>query len=178
MPSYINYPMVLNNVYVGMVGLRTDQKTYFSVPDATEAELALAKYRTSGTDYERNYFPDRLDSLTPSATTITVKRTSKTKDRAKDHIARGGRRISIPTELKSTPPTTAFTNPSDSLIARPNIRYTIIRFPGAADISEISAWLYLKLVSKKPKYMKIPGGRTYLIAPFGSGTVTGTNTTP
>lgn len=176
MPSYSQYPMVLNGVFIGMVGIRSDQKKYFDIPEPTTAELTAAKYTTSGTDYQRKRYSNRLDSTTAAATNITVKRTSRAKTRAKDHIMRGGRAIKIPTELRSTPPTTASTDPNTTVIRRESIRFTTIRFPGTADLAEISAWLHAKLVTKKPSYMKAPGGRTYPLVPF-TGAVTGQDTT-
>lgn len=178
MPQYFNYPMVLNGVYIGMIGLRTDQQKYFDIPDPTAAELTAAQYRTNGTDVTRSRFPNRLDSTTKSGTDVRVRRTARTKNHAKDHVARGGRPIVIPTELKSTPPTTNSTDGSSTIVKRETIRTTRIKFPGAADMAEISAWIHAKCVSKKPKFIKTPGGRNYPVAPFAGGTVTGEDTTP
>lgn len=177
MPSYVNYPMVLNNVFIGMLGLRTDQIDYFNIPPATAAELALAKTVSSGSNYQRNLHSNRLDSVTPTRQ-VTVDRTRRSKDRGKDHLMRGGKRIIVPTELRSTPPSAGSTDPGATIIRRETVRTTTIKFPGDADISEISAWLHLKLVAHKPRTMKSPGGRAYAVAPFASGnTVTGADTT-
>lgn len=178
MPSYFNYPMVLNGVYIGMIGLRTDQQNYFDIPPATQEELSLAERTTSGSNIQRNLFSNRLDSQTATRQ-VTVNRTARTKRRKKDHLSRGGRPIKIPTELTSTPPTQVTTNPSNTVVPRPSIRFTTIKFPGTADLAEISAWLYLKLVNHKPLYMKSPGGGAYPLAPF-TGQITGQSgtTTP
>ena len=178
MPSYVNYPMVLNGVFVGMLGLRTDQLDYFNIPDATPQELALAKTVSSGSNFQRNLHSNRLDSTAPTRQ-VTVDRTRRSKDRGKDHLSRGGRPIIIPTELKSTPPSATSTDPGATVIRRESVRTTTIKFPGNADIAEISAWLHAKLVSHKPKTMKVKGGRAYAVAPFATGnTVTGACTTP
>lgn len=178
MPSYETYPMVLNNVFVGMVALRTDQIKYFGIPDATTAELTLAQTTSSGSNYQRNLHSNRLDSATPTKQ-VTVDRTARTKTRRKTILGRGGKAITIPTELRSTPPSNKTTNPGNTIVKRETIRFTTIRFPGAADLSEISAWLHIKLVSHKPKYMKSPAGCAYPITPFPSGNVaTGADTTP
>lgn len=177
MPSYTSYPMVLNGVFLGMVALRSDQINYFEIPAATATELSAAQYTTSGTDIKRNKYENRLDSTNPAATAVTVKRTGRTRTRSKDHLMRGGRSIKIPTELKSTPPATASTNPNNTVVRKANIRFTTIKFPGTADLAEISAWLHTKLVQHKPTYMKAPGGRSYPLAPF-TGQATGQPTTP
>lgn len=174
----MSYPMVLNNVFVGLLDLRTDQIKYFNIPDATTAELALAQTTTSGSNYQRNLFSNRLDSATPTKQ-VSVDRTARTKTRRKTIIGRGGKAIKIPTELRSTPPSGGTTNPGNTVIKRESIRFTTIRFPGAADLSEISAWLYVKLTAHKPKFMKSPSGSAYPIAPFPTGNVaTGAGTTP
>lgn len=176
MPSYSSYPMVLNNVYIGMISIRSDQKNYFDIPDPTTAELTAAQYSTSGTDIQRKRYSQRLDSTTAGGTNVQVKRTSRTRTRSKDHLMRGGKSIKIPTELRSTPPNAASTDPNATVVSRENIRFTSIRFPGSADLAEISAWLHLKLVTKKPSYMKAPGGRSYPLVPF-VGQVTGQEAT-
>lgn len=177
MPSYSSYPMVLNGVFIGMIGIRSDQKNYFNIPEPTVAELTAAQYRTSGSNVSRNRYSQRLDSAAPVGTPVTVDRTAETKNRSKDHLMRGGRSIKIPTELTTTPPRPASTDPNNTNIPRANIRFTSIRFPGNAGLAEISAWLHAKLIAHKPSYMKAPGGRSYPLVPF-VGTVTGTNTTP
>lgn len=170
--------MVLNNIYVGIVDLRTDQINYFNIPDATPAELALATFTTDGGNYTRNLHSNRLDSATPTRQ-VTVDRTARTKTRSKFTLGRGGKAIKVPTELLSTPPSAGSTNPGSTIIKRPTVRFTTIKFPGSADLAEISAWLYIKLVAHKPKYMKSPGGRSYPIAPFPIGNVaTGGDATP
>ncbi len=174
----MSYPMVLNSVFVGMLDLRTDQIKYFNIPDATTAELALAQTTTSGSNYTKNVYSNRLDSTTPTRQ-VQVDRTQRTKTRRKTMLGRGGKAISIPTELKTSPPAGGTTNPGNTIIKRETIRFTTIRFPGAADLSEISAWLHVKLVAHKPKFMKSPAGSAYPIAPFPTGNVaTGGNTTP
>lgn len=171
--------MVLNGVFIGMIGIRSDQKNYFNIPDPTVAELTAAQYRTSGTNTTRNRYGERLDSTAPGTTSITVNRTSRSKTRSKDHLMRGGKSIKIPTELTSTPVRAGSTDPNSTVVVRPNIRFTSIRFPGSADLAEISAWLHAKLTAHKPTYMKAPGGRSYPLVPFvGTATGTGTNTTP
>lgn len=170
--------MVLNGVFIGMVAIRSDQKNYFNIPDPTSAELSLAKYTTSGSNITRNRYSSRLDSTTAAGTPVTVNRTARSKTRSKDHLMRGGRAIKIPTELKSTPPRSASTDPNTTVIPRENIRFTSIRFPNGADLAEISAWLHTKLIAHKPSYMKAPGGRSYPLVPFTTGTPTAQTTTP
>lgn len=178
MPVYGQFPMVLNNVYIGMVGIRSDQQAYFDIPNPTETELTLAQYKTNGTDITRKRYPNRLDSREPSGTNITVKRRVRTRNHSKDHIMRGGRAIKIPTELTSTPVRGQTTDGSPPPAATASIRYTTIKFPGSADLAEISAWLHLKLVAKKPTHFKAPGGRSYPLAPFvGQATGGGAGTT-
>lgn len=177
MSQYQNYPMVLNNVYLGMIGLRTDQMNYFDIPKASDAEWKAAQYKTSGTDIFRSRFPNQLDSTAKSGTDIKVKRTARTKNHSKDNLMRGGRKVIIPTEMRSVPPTANSTDPNNTTIKKGNIRTTVIKFPGAADMAEISAWVHLKLVSKKPKYIKLPGGRNYPVVAFTSGQVTGAEET-
>lgn len=178
MPNYETYPMVLNSVFVGMLDLRTDQIKYFNIPKATEAELGLAKTTSSGSNYTKQVYSNRLDSATPTRQ-VTVDRTARTKSRRKAALGRGGKAIKIPTELRSSPPSGGSTNPGNTIIKRETIRFTTIRFPGAADLAEISAWLHLKLVSHKPTYLKSPSGSTYPVGPFSSGNVaTGGDTTP
>ncbi len=164
--------MVLNNVFIGMVAIRSDQQNYFEIPPATVAELTAAQYKTNGTDVTRKRYSERLDSREAAGANITVKRKVRTRNRSKDHLMRGGRAIKIPTDLRSTPVVPQSTDGSTVRIPKPSIRFTVIKFPGNADLAEISAWLHLKLVTKKPTYFKAPGGRSYPLAPF-VGTVTG-----
>lgn len=179
MPKYNNYPMVLNNVFLGMLGLRDDQQRYFNIPDATAAELSLQKITIEAESYQRNLHSNRLDSTAPTRQ-VTVKRKARSKDRTKDHLMRGGRPIIIPTELISTPVARPTADPSSAIVPSPSYRTTIIKFPRTADISEISAWVYGKFAGHKPKFIKVPGGRVYTVAPFGVGQVTGAGdgTTP
>lgn len=170
MPSYQSYPMVLNGVFLGMIGLRTDQISYFNIPVATPEELKLAEYTIGSTTFQKKIYSNRLDTATSNDST-TVKRKARTKKSSKDHIARGGRPIKIPTQLRSIPATQPTTDGGNTIIKPGSIRMTTIKFPGVADLAEISAWLHAKLVAKKPTYLKSPGGRVYPIAPFGAGNV-------
>lgn len=161
-----------------MLDLRTDQIAYFNIPDATTAELALAQTTTSGGNYTRNVYSNRLDSTTPTRQ-VTVDRTARTKTRRKTMLGRGGKPIKIPTDLRTSPPSGGTTNPGNTVINKETIRFTTIRFPGSADLSEISAWLHAKLVGHKPKFFKSPAGSAYPVVPFPSGNVaTGGDTTP
>lgn len=173
------YPMVLNNVFLGMISIRSDQKRYFGIPDPTAEELAFVKYVGSIAGHSRNIHSDRLDSTSPTRTITVDKKTGISRERGKTTNGRGGRPIKIPTELTNTPPSAPTTNAGSTVIRRPYIRYTTIRFPSNASMGEISAWLHLKLVSHKPKTMKSPGGKTYSVSPFPTGAqATGQGVTP
>lgn len=169
--------MVLGTTLIGMLGLREDQIEYFNIPDTTAAENDLVAYEGSIKAHKRNIFSDRLDNNTPSRT-ISVDRVAVVdRRRRKLSNARGGKAIKIPTELTSTPATTSTAaNPTPRT---PSIRYTTIKFPGAASNAEISRWLYLKMAAHKPKFFITPAGASFPITgdalvapPSGAGTTT------
>lgn len=179
MPQYSPYPMVLNGVFLGMVDLRSDQKNYFNIPEPTEAEQAFVNYRGDIAAHTRKIFSNRLDSLTPTREVNVDKKTGISRKRRKFTKGRGGRPIKVPTELTSTPSSTPTTDPNATVIKRPSIRMTTIKFPSSASLAEISAWLNTKLVRHKPTYMQSPAGQAYPIGSLATGTVaTGTTTTP
>lgn len=180
MPQYGNtYPMVLNGVFLGLINIRSDVKDYYNIPDPTPAELAFVNYRGEIAAHSRNIFSNRLDSTAPTKTVQVSKKTGISRSRGKTMKGRGGKPIKIPSELTSTPATVATTNPGATVVRRPQIRYTTVRFPGSASIGEISAWLNLKLTAHKPTTFTSPGGKAYPVAPLVAGaTVTGQDTTP
>lgn len=180
MPTYGDaYPMVLNNVFLGMISIRSDQKRYFGILDPTAEELAFVKYVGEVAGYSKNIYSERLDSTSPTRTITVDKKTGIQRERGKTTNGRGGRAIKIPTELTNTPPSRPTTNAASTVIRRPQVRYTIMRFPNGASMGEISAWLHLKLVSHKPKIMISPGGKTYSVSPFSAGAqATGQNVIP
>lgn len=179
MPSYSPYPMVLNGVYLGLVDVRSDQKDYFDIPDATAAELAFVSYRGSISAHKRKIYSNRLDSTAQTREIDVTKKTGISRQRRKFTKGRGGKPIKIPTEMTSTPSSTPTTDPGATVIKRPSIRMTVMKFPSGVSLAEISAWLHVKLVNHKPKYIQSPAGQAYPIAPLAAGTVaTGEDTTP
>lgn len=180
MPQYGDtYPMVLNGVFIGLINIRSDVKNYYNIPDPTAAELAFVNYRGEIAAHTRNIFSNRLDSTAPTKTIQVSKKTGISRSRGKTLKGRGGKPIKIPTELTTTPATAPTTDPGATVIRRPQIRYTTLRFPGEASIGEISAWLHLKLTAKKPATFTSPGGKAYPVAPLATGaTVSGQDTTP
>ncbi len=172
--------MVLNGVFLGMISLRSDIINYFGIPNPTPAELAFTKYTGSIAAHTRNRFSQRLDSEVPTGTPIAIsKKTGVTKERGKIIKGRGGKPIKVPTELFSTPATAPSTNAGQTVIRRPQVRYVTIRFPGSASMGEISAWLFTKMTTKKPKTFQSPSGKAYSVSPLVAGAVvSGENTTP
>lgn len=181
MTTHSVYPMVLNGKYIGLIGLRSDQQKYFDIPDPTPAEKAFVNYKGEIKAHTRNRFPNRLDSATFVGTPTQVgKKTGISRQRGKDVNSRGGKPIKIPTELRSVPQTAPTSDPGATVVPGGSIRFTTIKFPGAANIGEISAWLNQKCVgSHKPTYFKSPAGRSYAVAALAAGAiVTGPDTTP
>lgn len=179
MPNYNNtYPMVLNNVFIGMISLRSDQINYFNIPPATEEELKFVKYVGSIAGHTRNIRSRRLDSGSTTRP-ITVEKTNGiSRDRGKIIKGRGGKPFKIPTQLVNTPTSPPNTS-GTSTPRRSTPVYTTIRFPGNASIGEVSAWLYAKLTAKKPTTFQSPSGKAYALSPLATGAVvTGDNTTP
>lgn len=169
MPSYSPYPMVLNGVYLGLVDLRSDQKGYFGIPDATPAELAFVSYRGEIGAHTRKIYSNRLDSVTSTREIQINKKTGISRKRRKFTKGRGGRPIKIPTELTSTPSSPPSTDAGSTVIKRPSVRMTTMKFPGAASLGEISSWLDTKITRRKPTYMLSPAGQAYPIGPLATG---------
>lgn len=180
MGSYSPYPMVLNNVFLGMVDIRSDQANYFDIPDATPAEKAFEKYLGETAAHRRKIYRRRLEDANTTVEINVTKKNNVQRTRKKVMKGRGGRPIKVPTELTSTPSSSPSTNPGGTVIRAPQIRFTTFKFPGSASLSEISAWLHLKLVNHKPKYMLSPAGQAYPIGPMSAGAVVtgGEDTTP
>lgn len=153
------YPMVLNGVFLGMLGLREDQIDYFNIPVATAAELALVNYEGSIKAHKRNIYSDRLDSTTPTRVKSIERVAVINRDRSKSVNSRGGKPIKIPTALTSTPAQTSTAQDAPPRLA--SIRYTIIKFPGSASNAEISRWLFAKCVAHKPSFFKTPAGASH-----------------
>lgn len=174
------YPMVLNGVFIGMLDLRADQIDYFNIPAPTEAEAALQTYVGSRAGYTRNRFPERLDDTAPVGTPITVGRVAAVgRTHRKIKRGAGGKPIKIPTELTSTPINTSTGGAGTPVPRKPTIRFTTIKFPGAADLSEISRWLDIKLVAHKPNFFISPAGQSYPVGGFSNAVApTGVDTTP
>lgn len=182
MPNYnLTYPMVLNNVFLGMISIRSDQQDYFNIPAPSTTELSVVKYRGEIAAHTRAVFSKGLDAsaIEPTRQVNITKKTGISREHGKNAKARGGRPFKIPTQLTSTPQTAATTDAGAAIVRLPQIRHTIIRFPGEASIGEVSAWLHLKCVAKKPVSFQSPGGKTYSVSPLASGAVvSGADTTP
>lgn len=177
----LTYPMVLNNVYLGMISIRSDVADYFGIPAPNTTELSAVKYRGEIKAHSRNIFSQRLDASTtaPTRQVAIDKKTGISRERGKNAKNRGGKPFKIPTQLTSTPQTIATTDAGAAIVRQPQIRHTTIRFPGEASIGEVSAWLHLKLVTKKPVSFQSPGGKTYSVSPLAAGAVvSGGDTTP
>jgi len=160
------YPMVLNGVLIGMLGLREDQIKYFNIPNPTPAEEALVHYNGSIKAHSRHIYSNRLDDTAPTRTKQISKVAVVPRDRSKSVNSRGGKAIKIPTQLTSTPEqNSTAANPTPRT---PSIRFTTIKFPGAASNAEISRWLFTKCVGKKPTYFKTPAGASH---PVVGGTI-------
>ena len=171
MPNqYEPYAMVLNGVFLGMLGIRSDVKDYFGIPEMTPAEEALIHYQGSRKGYKRNIHSNGLDSLTPTRVKTIDRVAVVDRDRSKSVNSRGGKAIKIPTELTSTPAT--ISTAADAPPRTPSIRFTTIKFPGAASNSEISRWLAVKLVTKKPTYFKTSAGQSHRVSAIGNAPVT------
>lgn len=158
--KHIPYPMVLNGIFIGMIGIREDQKDYFGIPDPTPDEQGLMLYLGTVKAHKRNIFSEKLKDETPNRQK-SIEKNNVERVRKKITNSRGGKPVKIPTELTSTPVQTS-TDPH-ALPKRPSIRFTTIKFPGAASNAEISRWLNIKLVLHKPKYFKTPSGVDYPI---------------
>lgn len=163
--------MVLNGVFLGLVDLRSDQKAYYNIPEPTTAELAFISYTGKIEAHTRKIYSNRLDSPSSTKEISVDKKTGIGRKRRKFTKGRGGRPIKIPTELTSTPSPSASTNPGSTVLKRPSVRMTTIKFPGSASLAEISSWLHTKLVSKKPTYMLSPAGQAYPISPLSTGAI-------
>lgn len=173
------YPMVLNGVFIGIVNLRSDQVNYFNIPEPTAAELEFLKYTGSIAAHSRKIRSSRLDNTTGNKTVTVDKKNGIARERGKTAKGRGGKPIKVPTELVNTPAPRPSTSPGGTVINRSVPVYTTIRFPGSASMGEISAWLHLKLVGKKPKSFQSPAGKTYAVSPLVAGAVvSGGDTTP
>lgn len=161
MPNeYSPYPMVVNSIFIGVLGLRDDQIDYFNIPVPTAAEQAFMSYVGSINPYTRNIFTNRLTSTTPTRTIQVGSTTGIPRVRKKIVNSRGGKIIKIPTELTSTP--SAPPNPpANAPTIVPSIRFTTIKFPGGASNGEISAWIFAKFQVHKPSYFKTPSGANY-----------------
>ncbi|MBE9193253.1 hypothetical protein IQ230_23485 [Gloeocapsopsis crepidinum LEGE 06123] len=172
--KYQPYIMVLSDVYIGMLGIRQDQKNYFNIPDMTAAEKALMEYQGSRKAHKRNIFSNRLDSDTPTRVKTIERVAVIDKKRSKLFNSKGGKPIKIPTELISIPAQTSTAeNPPERI---GSIRFTTIRFPGAASNAEISRWLALKLKAHTPTYFITPSGVTFPVSSVGTATPTGPTT--
>lgn len=153
------YPMVLNGIFIGMLGLREDQVEYFNIPPATPAEEALVHYEGSRKAHKRNIHSNRLDDTAPTRVKSIERIAVVNRDRSKSVNSRGGKSIKIPTDLTSTPQQTS--TAADAPPRLPSIRFTTIKFPGAASNAEISRWLFAKCVKDKPKFFKTPAGSSH-----------------
>lgn len=171
MPNkYQSYPMVLNGIFIGMLGIREDQKDYFNIPDPTEEEKGLVSYLGTIAAHKRNIFSERLDDTAPTRQKTIDKKTNIERQRKKISNARGGKPIVIPTELTTTPAQTSTAqNPAPK---RPSVRSTTIKFPANANNAEISRWLNTKLTAHKPTFFKTPSGANYPINAGPVGAVT------
>lgn len=145
--AYQTIPMFLDNVFLGLIGIRDDQLDYFGIVEATEVPSITGGRK----QHQRNIFSERLDDGTTVTRTVRVNRSNKPRNREKRRI-NAGKKIKLPTELTSTPSVAAGTT------AKPTIRNTIINFPGNASNYEIARWLNTKIVSHKPKFFYTPSG--------------------
>ncbi len=182
MPNYnLTYPMVLNNVFLGMISIRSDVQDYFGIPAPTPTELSAVKYRGEIAAHTRNIFTQGINAATaaPTRQVNITKKTGISRERGKNAKNRGGKPFKIPTQLTSTPQTAATTDAGAAIPRTAQIRHTIIRFPGEASIGEVSAWLHQKMVTRKPVSFQSPGGKTYSVSPLAAGAVvSGGDTTP
>lgn len=159
---YQLYPMVLNNIYIGMLSLRSDQIKYFNIPVQTAAEKEIVQYIGSIKAHKRNIHSNRLDDTTPTKVKSIDRVAAVPRQRGKAALGRGGKPYKVPTDLTSTPATTS--TAQDAPARLPKIRFTTFRFPGGASNAEISLWLNTKLVAHKPTYFLTPAGKSYAIS--------------
>lgn len=162
---YKPVPMILNGTFLALLHIREDQIDYFNITiDPTPA--STPRTRKSHNRIQRS---TRLDDTT-GQTTTTVSVGNYNYVPKKLAIGKGGKAITIPTELISIPP---------SQISRPNpqgtVRKTVIRFPGKASNSQISAWIFAKFTSHKPTFFYTPSGVMY---PVVGGVVPAPSPTP
>lgn len=163
MPTpYQLYPMVLNNIYIGMLSLRSDQVDYFNIPDQSPAEKDIVQYIGSIKAHKRNIHSNRLDDTAPTRVKSIERVAAVARQRGKSALGRGGKPYKVPTELTSIPATTSTAQGAPA--RQPMIRFTTFRFPGAASNAEISLWLNTKLVAHKPTYFLTPAGKSYAIS--------------
>lgn len=167
---YQPYPMVINGIFIGMIGLRKDQIDYFNIPAATPAEEALVHYIGSIKAHKRNIHSKRLDDTAPTRVKSIERVAAIDRNRKKLVNSRGGKPITIPTELISVPAQSS--TAADAPARRGNVRTTVIRFPGAASNGEISRWIKAKFVGHTPTYFKTPAGASYPVT-TGTAPVTG-----
>lgn len=145
--AYKELPMFLDNVFLGLIGIREDQIDYFGIVETT----AIPSITTGRKQHQRNIFSERLDDENTITRTVRVNRSNKPRNREKRRV-NAGKKIKLPTELVSTPSVTTGTT------AKSTVRNTTINFPGNVSNYEIARWLNAKVVSHKPTFFYSPSG--------------------
>lgn len=173
--TYEAYPMVLNGIFIGMISLRSDQKKYFDIAEPTADEQKLTAYLGDIKAHKRNIHTERLDSTTPTRQKAIDKKTNIERHRGKTVNSRGGKSIKVPTELVSVPAKTSTAVDAPDRVG--SIRFTTMKFPGAASNAEISRWLHTKTgTTHRPKYFKTPAGRSFPVSAGLTAAVTAPET--
>ena len=175
--EYLSFPMIVDNVVIGLITATADIIERFNIPDAV-VQFELPGTTRTRKAYERRVYSNAND-ITAEATT-NVERVVKAYVPEKNRV-NTGKKIKVPTGLRSIPASATGAAASGANAGNP--RLATFNFPHGASNYQVARWITVNIpAARRPAYFITPAGakkRTNVAAlPAQTAGETTTPTTP
>lgn len=160
--EYISFPMVVDNVPVGLITTTADIADRLNIPD-TVLQYELPGVNRNRKSHERRIYTNA--SANDSIATTQVDNVVKVYTPEKNRI-NSGKKIKVPSGLRSVP--TSLTGAAATAPNAGTARLMTINFPHGASNYQIARWLTVNIPeTRRPAYFITPSGakkRTHVAA--------------
>lgn len=174
--EYIAFPMIVDNVVLGLISTTADIVDRFQIPSAV-IDLELPGVNRKRKAHERRIY-ENAAATAPSGTTTNVKEVIKVymPDKTRHN---SGKKIKLDTGLRSVP----VSENNQSAENAGSIRYATVNFPHGCSNYQVARWITVNIPEgRRPRHFITPSGakrRTNVAAaPGQTAGETETPTTP
>ena len=166
--EYIAFPMIVENVVLGLITTTLDVVERFNIPDAI-ISLELPSVDRVRKAHERKVYTD--SNAADTTVTTNVDRVVKAYVPDKTRI-NSGKKIKLDTGLRSVPPSAST---AERTSTRPgSARLATFNFPHGVSNYQVARWITVNIpAARRPKYFITPAGvrrRTNVAAAPGQTT--------